>query len=121
MNKEFKRMMELAGLNEIKINKPGRYTLMGPDYHEEAANPLRVGDRDNIAIIKGNKEQILDYVVNNIAPTIGYEIQNNRTVIDAADGEEMFSNLGEFREYIWGELTGHGFGFTGEEFTVKEK
>jgi len=113
MNKEFKRMMELAGLTEIKINPPKRYTLLGPNPHEEIPG--------SITIMKGNKEQILDYVVDNVAPTIGYEIQNNKTVIDVADGEEIFSNLEEFREYIWDQMFNQGgFGFVGEEFTVEK-
>ena len=113
MNHEFKRMQELAGLTEIKVNPPGRYTLTGPDPHEVTPGM--------ITIMKGNKEQILDYVVNNIAPTIGYGIQNDGTVIDAADGEEMFSNVEEFREYIWNRMLNQGgFGFVGEEFTVEK-
>jgi hypothetical protein len=112
MNKEFKRMMELAGLTEIKVLPPRGYTLIGPDLQEEIPGM--------ITIMKGNKEQILDYVVNNIAPTIGYEIQNDGTVIDVVDGEEMFSNVEEFREYIWDQMLNQGgFGFVGEEFTVE--
>lgn len=107
-------MMELAGLTEIRVNPPGRrYTLIGPDPQEEIPGM--------ITIMEGNKEQILDYVVNNIAPTIGYEIQNDGTVIDVADGEEMFSNIEEFREYLWDRILNQGgFGFAGEEFTVEK-
>ena len=105
-------MMELAGLTEIKVNPPRRYTLIGPDPQEEIPGM--------ITIMKGDKEQILDYVVNNIALTIGYEIQNDGTVIDVVDGEEMFSNVEEFREYIWDRMLNQGgFGFVGEEFTVE--
>lgn len=114
MNKEFKRMIELAGLTEIKVTKPGgAYILIGPDLQKEST--------DKIVIMKGQKEPILNYIIDKIAPSVGYEVLNNGIVIDALDGEEMFSNLEKFKEFVWDELIGHGFGFNGEEFTVKEQ
>jgi len=113
MNNELTLMQVLAGLTEIRVYTPGIYTLTGPDPHEVTPGM--------ITIMKGNKEQILDYVVYNIAPTIGYEIQNDGTVTDVVDGEEMFSNVEEFREYIWNRMLNQGgFGFAGEEFTVEK-
>ncbi len=93
MNSEFKRMMELAGLNEIKINRPITHVLVN-------------SSKPNDVIIKGDKEKILNYITHDIISNTGYEILPNGAVVDEDDWEEeMFSNVQDFKKMIWNYLT----------------
>jgi hypothetical protein len=118
MNKEQLRMQMLAGIitesqYKAKLNENTTFTLIGPDPAEEKLGPIEV--------MTGDKEQILDYVINKIATDVGYEVLPDGTVVDSSDREEMFSSLEEFKEFIWKKLTNEdiGFGFQGEEYIVK--
>jgi hypothetical protein len=108
MNSEFKRMMELAGLNEIKINKPITHVLVNTS-------------KPNDVIIKGDKEKILNYITHDMISSTGYEILPDGTVVDESDREEMFSNVQDFKKMIWANLEMEGLWLTDQTFLKAKK
>jgi len=108
MDKEFKRMIELAGLNEIKINPPGgNYSLI--NIYDDSDNP----------ILKGNKRQILDYIINNVTiENIGYKMLHDGSIVDYWDNEHAFNNIEDLKNRIWDQMINNDP--LGGDFIVKK-
>ena len=93
MSKEFKRMQELAGLTEIKVNQPGRVSDL-------------IAIDDNNPQIRGTKEIILNYIVDNITlENFGYKTLPDGSISDLWDDEPIFTDIEDFKNSVWDDMT----------------
>jgi len=114
MDKEFKRMMKLAGLTEIKVRDPeGTYSLINKE-----EDPLHL-----LPILKGDKEKILDYVISLIKKypkSFGYSLTDDNQLIDSEDGYVFATDLKDIKDIIWKVLSDETDGLGGDLIVVKD-
>ena len=115
MNKEFKRMMELAGLNEIKVNILSMlevkaeniegtiyYSFKTPEeefslhnWHNKEYVEVYLNEDD---IYEGLHRYVIDYLNKNKIPFVVYDEEqesyiNDKTFEIPEDNEDMFNNF----------------------------
>jgi hypothetical protein len=129
MNKEFKRMMKLAGLNEIKINKPGTFKKLNLPFNSTNSNtPIPVDELDNnfaeltedlirlnpqIAVFFPNQNNnFLDGIYDSVLDTLETDYSNGATL-------KEFYKI--YFDWLWAHLVADYSKYSGAEVDARDE